>query len=107
MFFPSDENIADNGGLRLAYNAYNNWVEHNGLEQTLPGLKFNQHQLFWISAAQVWCTVSLPEHNRNQITTDPHSPFQFRATVPISNMPEFAEEFNCLRNPLRKCEIWS
>ena len=51
------ENIADNGGVLMAYRAYQKWVESNGVEETLPGLDFNPNQLFWISLAQTWCSV--------------------------------------------------
>jgi endothelin-converting enzyme len=47
------ENIADNGGLRAAYEAYNEWVKNNGPERPLPLLELNHQQLFFISFAQV------------------------------------------------------
>jgi neprilysin len=54
------ENIADNGGIKEAYLAYKKFVAKNGVEQKLPGLNFSSNQLFWISAAQTWCSVYRP-----------------------------------------------
>lgn len=47
------ENIADNGGLKAAYHAYELWADANPEEQPLPGLNLNQKQLFFIAFAQV------------------------------------------------------
>lgn len=54
------ENIADNGGIKEAYLAYKKFVQDNGVEKKLPGLNFTANQLFWISAAQTWCSVYRP-----------------------------------------------
>lgn len=54
------ENIADNGGTKEAYLAYQKWAQQNEAEQKLPGLDYTPQQLFWISAAQNWCSVSRP-----------------------------------------------
>ena len=51
------ENIADNGGIKLAYKAYQKWVnDNNVVEKRLPGLNYTPRQMFWIGAARVWCS---------------------------------------------------
>lgn len=104
------ENIADNGGAKEAYYAYNKWVERNGPEGTLPGLKYNQNQLFWISFGQSRCTVAREGYLKNQILTGVHSLNEFRINGVLNNMPEFAYDFNCPvgtnMNPVDKCEVW-
>lgn len=48
------------GGIKEAYLAYKKFVKQNGHEQKLPGLNYTTDQLFWISAAQTWCSVYRP-----------------------------------------------
>ncbi|KAF4525127.1 hypothetical protein B566_EDAN005069 [Ephemera danica] len=104
------ENIADNGGIKEAYRAYNSWVERNGAEGLLPGLPYTQRQMFWLSAANVWCSKYRPETMKLRIMTGFHSPGQFRVNGPLSNMDEFAKDFNCpvgsKMNPVNKCSVW-
>ncbi|XP_067158321.1 neprilysin isoform X3 [Apteryx mantelli] len=71
------ENIADNGGIRQAYKAYENFVKKNGNEKLLPGLEMNHKQLFFLNFAQVWCGTYRPEYAVNSIKTDVHSPGKF------------------------------
>jgi len=104
------ENIADNGGIKEAYLAYKKYVKQNGQEQKLPGLNYTTDQLFWISAAQTWCSVYRPEAMKMRITTGVHSPGMFRVLGPMSNMKEFSNDFQCPEgspmNPVSKCEVW-
>lgn len=104
------ENIADNGGVKEAYRAYQNFVKRNGPERLLPGLNYTQEQLFWVSSAQTWCAVTRPEFDKMLITTDVHSPNEFRVIGTISNMQDFAHDFKCSAgskmNPVNKCEVW-
>ena len=55
-----EENIADNAGIKIAYHAYMKLVEKIGHEARLPGLNYSSNQMFWISAAQTWCSVYRP-----------------------------------------------
>ena len=47
------ENMADNGGVKQSYIAYQNWIDRNGEEEPLPGLNLSNEQAFFISYAQV------------------------------------------------------
>ncbi|XP_073819888.1 neprilysin-1-like [Musca autumnalis] len=93
------ENIADNGGVRLAYAAYLHWYEnemrshHNMESETLPGLKYSGKQLFFINYAQMWCNDIHPAMRNLVIATDNHAPGKYRVIGPLQNFPEFAKEF--------------
>uniref|UniRef100_A0A8C8S0I0 Endothelin-converting enzyme 1 n=1 Tax=Pelusios castaneus TaxID=367368 RepID=A0A8C8S0I0_9SAUR len=104
------ENIADNGGLKAAYQAYQNWVKKNGNEEALPTLGLSNNQLFFVGFAQVWCSVRTPESSHEGLITDPHSPSRFRVIGTVSNSKEFSQHFHCPpgspMNPLKKCEVW-
>ncbi|XP_061395182.1 neprilysin-4-like [Musca vetustissima] len=110
------ENIADNSGVRLAYAAYQHWYDnamrsrHNMESETLPRLKYNGKQLFFISYAQIWCSDIHPAMRNLQTSTDTHVPGKFRVIGPLSNFPEFSREFNCPlgsnMNPVSKCIIY-
>ncbi|NXK72072.1 NEP protein, partial [Amazona guildingii] len=104
------ENIADNGGVRQAYKAYENFVEKHGKEKLLPGLEMNHKQLFFLNFAQVWCGTYRPEYAVNSIKTDVHSPGKFRVIGSLQNSPEFSEAFSCTdgnyMDPAKKCRVW-
>ncbi|XP_046660592.1 neprilysin-2-like isoform X1 [Homalodisca vitripennis] len=106
------ENVADNGGFKLAYLAYHRIA--NQLMEPEPGLpnleKYSNDQLFMISTANLWCTRYRPEALRIQITTGVHSPAEFRVNGVMKNFPEFSKVFQCgpgdAMNPENKCAVW-
>jgi predicted metalloendopeptidase len=106
------ENIADNGGIKEAYRAYNSWVSRHGAEPRLPGVNYTPRQLFWVSAANVWCAKYRPKALKLRVLTGVHSPDQFRVQGPFSNMDDFSRDFNCPvgsnMNPPKenKCQVW-
>jgi putative endopeptidase len=73
---------------------------------------FTPEQRFFLGWAQVWGRKQTPEAMRQQILTDPHPLSQFRTNGPLSNMPQFAEAFNCkpgdpmVRPPDKRCQVW-
>ncbi|XP_066143642.1 neprilysin-2 isoform X1 [Euwallacea fornicatus] len=104
------ENIADNGGIKEAYLAYQKWIKRNSPEPQLAGLPFTPNQMFWVSAGNSWCARYRPETLKLRILTGYHSPAQFRILGPMSNSDEFAKDFNCpvgsKMNPQKKCRVW-
>jgi predicted metalloendopeptidase len=103
------ENIADIGGIKLAHQAYKLWEGRHGVPEPLVEGLTNE-QLFWVAAGQTWCTVVSPEYLRQQVTTDPHTPAMYRVYGPMSNLPGFAEAFQCEpgtpMNPKDQCVVW-
>ena len=88
------ENIADLGGLIIAYAALQSRLEGN--EQTkIDG--FTPEQRFFLSWAQAWRTNYRDEGLKLQLNTDPHSPGKFRTNGPLSNLAEFHEAFGCTK----------
>ncbi len=84
------ENLADLGGLAIAYEAFQK-TEQAKKGETIDG--FTPNQRFFLSWAQVWRANTRPEELANRIVTDPHSPVEWRSNGPLSNMPEFYEAF--------------
>lgn len=84
------ESIADLGGLRLSYLAYQKYQKRHPAK-TLDG--FTPEQRFFLGYARIWAINLRPEYERLQINTDPHPPAHFRVNGPLSNMPEFAKAF--------------
>ncbi|KAK4879929.1 hypothetical protein RN001_008075 [Aquatica leii] len=89
------ENIADNGGAKLAYETYQSWLKHNGNDKCLPNLNYTQNQLFWIAFANAWCTSQRDEQFRTEMLASAHPPAYFRVLGIISNSKYFARDFEC------------
>ncbi|XP_044251396.2 neprilysin-4-like [Drosophila takahashii] len=108
------ENIADNGGLRLAYTAYRKWFDSQPpsdlIRETLPNFPYTAKQLFFISFAQIWCNDVQPKLKALQVSTDQHMPGKFRVIGSLANFDEFSNEFNCpagsIMNPREKCIVY-
>ncbi|OCT78493.1 endothelin-converting enzyme-like 1 [Xenopus laevis] len=104
------ENIADLGGLKLAYHAYQKWVRDNGPERPLPRLKYTHNQLFFIAFAQNWCIKRRSQSIYLQVLTDKHAPEHYRVMGSVSQFEEFGRVFHCPRNspmnPVHKCSVW-
>jgi len=104
------ENIADLGGLRIAYRAFQKAMEGKPHEKDAQG--FTPEQRFFMSYVQSWRANDRPESLRLQVNTNPHAPARFRALGPISDLPEFREAFGCPPDgPLtlpdgQRAEIW-
>jgi len=85
------ENLADLGGLSMAYEAFSK------TEQFKKGKKidgFTPQQRFFLSWAQIWRNNTLPETSAQLILTDPHSPGEHRANAPVTNIDAWYDAFN-------------
>jgi putative endopeptidase len=84
------ENIADNGGLAIAYAAFKKTTQGRR-DEKINGLTPDQR--FFMSAAQVWRIKVRPEKLRTWTLTNPHSAPMWRVNGPVSNMPAFYQAF--------------
>ena len=85
------ENMADNGGLAIAYDAFK--MTRQGHSKTkIDG--FTPDQRFFISFAQVWRAKQKDESLRQLVLTNPHSPENWRVLGPLSNFTPFYTAFN-------------
>lgn len=78
------ENIADNGGIKQAFRAYEKWLAASCQtpaclqQERISGLNATHKQLFFLNFAQVWCGAMRPEATKNKMKTAVHSPGRFR-----------------------------
>ncbi|HKO48844.1 MAG TPA: M13 family metallopeptidase [Polyangiaceae bacterium] len=102
------ENIADNGGIKLAFEAYRA-LRSSSKEEIVAG-GMSEDQQFFLGFAQSWCSVYRPDFERMVVQTNPHSPPRFRVRGPLTNMPQFGEAFSCkVGSPMRPkntCSVW-
>jgi predicted metalloendopeptidase len=103
------ENIADLGGLKIAYAA---------LQKALAGKPrdkidgFTPEQRFFLAFAQMWRSKQRDETLKLRLNTDPHSPERYRVDGPLSNLPEFQKAFDIpdnspmVRPPDKRVNIW-
>jgi predicted metalloendopeptidase len=87
------ENIADLGGLKIAWNAWKLSQKGKAPVGKIEG--FTPEQRFFLGYAETWRTLTREEATRLRANTDPHSPARFRVNGPLSNLPEFYEAFGC------------
>jgi putative endopeptidase len=103
------ENIADLGGVKLAYAALQK-AQAGKPQPKIDG--YTPEQRFFLSFAQIWRSKQRDEDLKLRLNTDPHSPAHYRTNGPLSNLPEFAKAFNLpdnspmIRPPDKRVNIW-
>lgn len=101
------EDVADLGGLILAYMA---WRDQTKSHRPPAKDDLTPEQRFFVGYAQSWCSNQRPEVMRMRATTDPHSPPKYRTNGVIRNMPEFQKAFHCKTGqpmaPADRCRVW-
>ncbi|MFN0253687.1 MAG: M13 family metallopeptidase [Kofleriaceae bacterium] len=102
------ENIADMGGVKMAFQAYRALRKDAARVFVADG--FTEDQQFFIAVAQAWCSKDRPAEVQRRLTTDPHSPPKFRVYGSLRNLREFSDSFKCAAgtpmNPAKTCSVW-
>ena len=103
------EDVADLGGLILAYRA---WRGATSNQRLMPVDGLTPDQRFFVGNAQWACSNIRPEAMRLRARTNPHSPPKYRVNGLVVNMPEFGQAFSCkpgapmTKPPEKVCKVW-
>nr|WP_229374454.1 M13 family metallopeptidase [Fibrella rubiginis] len=103
------ENLADLGGLAIAYDAFKKTPQGKG-NTAIDG--FTPDQRFFLSWAQIWRIKVRPETQAQLILTDPHAPGQYRCNGPITNLDAWYQAFNVqpgnklYKAPDQRIRVW-
>jgi endothelin-converting enzyme/putative endopeptidase len=103
----SGEDIADLGGLTLAWMA---WKAETAGKRLQPIEGLTPEQRFFVGYAQWACGSERTESLRVKALTDPHSPPKYRVNGLVVNMPQFQDAFSCKAGqpmaPEKRCRVW-
>jgi predicted metalloendopeptidase len=86
------ENIADIGGVKIAFMAFKKAQAKKGPQPKIDG--FTPEQRFFLGYAQIWRGNQRDEDLKLQLNTNPHSPGKYRTIIPLSNFDEFQKAFD-------------
>ncbi len=100
------ENIADIGGVSIAYEALQKKFHRDGRPGPIDGM--TPEQRFFVSFSQLWKYHERDEYLKLSITMDPHSPVVYRGTIPAYMHEKFLDSFNCDKNSnsTKRVNIW-
>ena len=104
------ENTADNGGLRIAYQALLDTLAAEGksIDEKIDG--YTEAQRYFLGFAQVWCQNQTEQSARQSALVDPHSPGRWRVNGTVQNFDEFGKAFGCRKGqpmyPVNSCRVW-
>jgi putative endopeptidase len=106
------ENTADNGGLRIAYQALMDTLAKQGAQAVDAKIDgFTPDQRFFIAYGQIWCTNQTEQSARVLAKTDPHSSGEWRVKGAVQNFDAFGKAFGChVGQPMMPtgggCRVW-
>jgi putative endopeptidase len=102
------ENIADMGGVKMAFEAYRQLRADSDKRYVADG--FTEDQQFFLAVGQAWCSAEREAETVKRLTTDPHSPPAYRVLGALRNLPEFSDAFECESGaryaPANSCTVW-
>ena len=108
------ENTADNGGIRIAFQALQETLasDPEALSGYSDGKKdgYTPDQRFFIGFGQIWCSNQTEQNARVLAKTDPHSTGEWRTNGTVQNFDEFGKAFGCKTGqpmmPANSCRVW-
>jgi putative endopeptidase len=104
------ENTADNGGIRIAFQALQATLAAQGMSPDTKIDGYTENQRFFISFGQIWCENSREQAARRQARTDSHSTGKWRTDGTVQNFDEFGKAFGCKVGqpmmPEKSCRVW-
>jgi putative endopeptidase len=104
------ENTADNGGLRIAYQALMSTLAQEGKDPSEKIDGYTEAQRYFISWGQVWCENTREQAARLRAKTDPHSSGEWRVNGSVQNFDAFGKAFSCKVGqpmmPEHSCRVW-
>jgi putative endopeptidase len=102
------ENIADLGGVKMAFKAYRSLRKDAAKVLVADG--FTEDQQFFLAVGQAWCVKMRPAEAQRRLATDNHAPPKFRVYGALRNLPEFSQAFQCApgtpMHPAQTCSVW-
>lgn len=102
------ENIADLGGVKMAFKAYRSLRKDAPKVYVADG--FSEDQQFFLAVGQSWCAKMRPAELQRRLIGDVHSPAKFRVYGALRNLPEFGDAFRCApgtpMRPAKSCSVW-
>ncbi len=102
------ENIADLGGVKVAFHGYRNL--RKGADKQVVADGFTEDQQFFLGYGQAWCAKARPDYEKLMATVDVHSPAHWRVNGALSATPDFAKAFRCKASakmrPTNACVVW-
>jgi predicted metalloendopeptidase len=102
------ENVADMGGVKLAFAAYRSARAAAVSVQLADG--FTEDQQFFLALGQAFCAKVSDELARTRLQVDEHASARFRVLGALSSLPEFAETWHCpvgaAMRPAHACQVW-
>ncbi|CAN7996552.1 unnamed protein product [Ixodes hexagonus] len=106
-----EENVADNGGVRCAFDAY---AIASGQDRSVIQLKgldsFEEDQLFFVNYCYKFCGIHRDARLGGHGGQSSYPVERLRCNVPLMNLPEFSSAFDCepgsAMNPSERCSVW-
>jgi len=105
-----EEDIADQAGLHIAYEAMRSQLKSGAATDAVHGTEASKR--FFISWAQTWCSLATHKEKQYVVMTDPHAPSRVRVNAAMSSFPGFADTYRCPAGTAmnvhhgRGCSLW-